>query len=157
MNTEQIKMIERWLYQYGQCKTRVRCLKLQLENVAYLQGMEYEKEKLSQTYKFSSSTENTTCKTDDLKAEIHSLETHLKTIEIAINSLGETEKKIIELKYFDKYRWFDISYEVNLSVARCKEVKNEAIYKIQGVLFGSRIMADLCPKYSQQTLFSVIL
>lgn len=156
-NLDQIKKIEKWLYQYQQCKTRIDCLRLQLENISYLQGMRYDEDKISKTYKFSSSTENTTCKIDDLKAEIHELETHLKIIELAINYLGETERKIVELKYFDRCRWFDISYEVNLSVARCKEIKNEALYKIQGIIFGSRIMADLCPKYSQQTLFSVIL
>lgn len=45
--------------------------------------------------------------------------------------LDSTEKRIIELKFFKKYRWWMVAETMNYSEKQCRRISNNAINKIR--------------------------
>lgn len=52
-------------------------------------------------------------------------------IDDLIEVLDSTERRIIELKYFKKYKWWMVADTVNYSEKQCRRISNRAIIKIR--------------------------
>lgn len=63
-------------------------------------------------------------------------------IDIAIDSLNEVEKKVIELKYRNKRKlsWNDISTVTNFCESYCrKQIKSRAVEQIARIVFANEV------------------
>lgn len=93
-------------------------------------------------------------KTENLLKNYNILESQIKvcddeklkekkeTIDIAIDSLNETEKKVIDLKYREKrkYSWNDISKKINFCESYCRyQIKLRALEQIANIVFANEV------------------
>lgn len=135
-----IKEVEKWLYNYNTFKTAIENLKIMyLEKEKELEDgrpIQYDKERLSKTNSFSSETEKKAIELATIKGRIEIMENKVKIIDNALNALNETEKKIIDLRYFKGEQWWKIAYSVAFSERWCKEIRRNAVKKIALSMFG---------------------
>lgn len=52
-------------------------------------------------------------------------------IDELIKVLDSTERQVIELKYFKKYKWWMVADTMNYSEKQCRRINNRAIIKIR--------------------------
>lgn len=110
------KKIEEVLKNYNLSIAKIKNIELDLEALELNFTTESDKEKLL-----------------NLKKE-KTLE--LEKINNAINNLDDKEKKIIQLRYFDKMTWIEISNEMNLSQTRSSVIRTKAINKMKNIFSG---------------------
>jgi DNA-directed RNA polymerase specialized sigma subunit len=130
---------ERWLYHLDALKTRIENLKQQYkekELEAEGEGIDYSKDKLCQTYKFNSQTENIAMSLAHTHMMIESLQSRVNILERSIEILNETERRIIDLKYFREEPWYNIAYQIQYSERQCRYIRTNAINKLAVAIFG---------------------
>ena len=133
------KRTERWLYHRSALIARIENLKREYKNKeleAEGEGIDYSKDKLCQTYKFNSTTENIAMALTQLNMMIESLQSRIDIMDRSLKTLSEDERKIVELKYFESQPWFNIAYEVKQSESTCKRHRKNAIEKLMFAIFG---------------------
>lgn len=133
------KQTERWLYHLDALKTRIKNLEQQYhekELEAEGEGIDYSKDKLCQTYKFNSQTENIGIDLVHTRMMIEGLQRRVEIMERSLNMLNDDERKIIELKYFQSQPWYNIAYEVKQSESTCKRHRVHAVKKLMFAIFG---------------------
>jgi DNA-directed RNA polymerase specialized sigma subunit len=130
---------EEWLYKLDALKERIKNLKMQYEETelkAQSSGIDYSKDKLSNTYAFNSSTENIGIKLAEIQQEIKEKENRITMLESGLNILNETERIIVINKYFKNEPWWKIAYICGYSESQAKRKRNYAIDKLSVALFG---------------------
>jgi DNA-directed RNA polymerase specialized sigma subunit len=136
---DKYKLTEHWLYKLNALKTRIINLEQQYkeqELQAECDGIDYSKDKLCQTFKFNSQTENVAVDLIHTEMMKKSLQTRVDMMERSLEMLNSTERKIIELKYFKNEPWFNIAYEVQYCERQCKNIRKNAIKKLTFAIFG---------------------
>lgn len=68
-----------------------------------------------------------------LENELDKLFTEKHIIEDLLETLNSFEKKIIELKYFKKYKWWMVADTVSYSEKQCRRICKKAIAKIHTI------------------------
>jgi DNA-directed RNA polymerase specialized sigma subunit len=134
------KQTEKWLYHLDALKTRIQNLKQQYkekEMEAEGEGIDYSKDKLCQTYKFNSTTENIGLSLVEIHMMIEGLQTRVEIMERSLEMLNTTEKRIIGMKYFKNEPWFNIAYEVQYSERQCRYIRTNAVKKLATAIFGA--------------------
>lgn len=132
------KQTEKWLYHLDALKTRIQNLKQQYkekESESEGEGLDYSKDKLCQTYKFNSTTENIGLELVHIHMMIDSLQKRVDMLERSMTILNDTERKIIELKYFKNEQWFNIAYQMQYSERQCRYIRTNAVMKLKTALF----------------------
>jgi ArpU family phage transcriptional regulator len=130
---------EEWLYKLDALKERIKNLKMQYEETelkAQSDGIDYSKDKLSNTYAFNSSTENIGIKLAEIQQEIKEQENRVTMLESGLSILNETEKSILTNKYLSNEPWWKIAYNCGYSERQCRRVRSKAIEKLSIALFG---------------------
>jgi ArpU family phage transcriptional regulator len=131
------KKTEKWLYNLDALKQRIENLKMyQSELLEAGAGIDYSKDKIGQTYKFNSATENTAEKRENIEQEIRDYETRVHMIVNALDILNDTERSIIESRYFNQEPWYNIGYKHKYSERQCKRIRTGAIIRLSMALFG---------------------
>jgi DNA-directed RNA polymerase specialized sigma subunit len=133
------KKTEKWLYNLDALRERIKNLKVYYEEVEMdtgCGGIDYSKDKISQTYKFNSSTENLAEKLADISRDIKKYENRVTMLECGFNILNTTERIIIQSKYFDNEPWYNIAYKMKYSERQCRYIRSDAIEKLSIALFG---------------------
>ena len=103
---------------------------------ATLQAMQYDKDIISATNKFSSSVENAVIERDKVisyyEQKIKNLEYIKRKINIALKRLTPEEYKLIELRYFSKepLTWVQIGNLMNFCKDNCMLFRNKTINKL---------------------------
>lgn len=136
---EHYKQTEAWLYKLNSLKVYVEKLKdeyAELEEIAEGKAVEYDQDKLCETYAFVSATENIALEMWKKATKIKHLNNRIAVLEKAMEILNNTEKQILKLKYFENQPWFNIAYQVQYSESHCKRIRNRAIRKLSIALFG---------------------
>lgn len=62
--------------------------------------------------------------------ELDELFRHKHEVDDLIECLDSTEKQIIELKYFKKYKWWMVAQSMNYCEKQCMRISNSAIKKM---------------------------
>jgi len=79
----------------------------------------------------------------DDKARIRSLKTEIKQIEIALSSLTEEEKYVLECKCIDQWKWIQVEIEFNekyrkngneITTEQLKKIKLKALRKMNTII-----------------------
>lgn len=133
-----IKETERWLYNYNTIKAGIENLKMLYEtkSTEIGSGLDTTKEHISPTYAFSSETENIAIDIIVMQQRIEHMETKIKVIDTALLGLNNTERTIVEMKYFEGCRWYQIAYKVGYEERQCRRIKNIVLEKLKISIFG---------------------
>lgn len=115
---------EGMLYNYKNLKAQIKNIELDIEervnDYNTLSAVQYDKDKISKTYKFNSEVENKVIdiesaqrdlksETNFLKAKKRSKEIQVERIDNILSVLTEEEYKLIELRYFKEMQFKDIA------------------------------------------------
>jgi DNA-directed RNA polymerase specialized sigma subunit len=133
------KKTERWYYRLNALKTRIENLKQEYaekELEATGEGIDYSKDKLSETYKFSSTTESIGIELAQIKMKIEMLQNKVDIMERSLRILNQTEIRIITMKYLQNEPWYKIAYEMKYNEAHCRRIRTHAIEKLKVAIFG---------------------
>jgi len=135
------KKTEQWLYKLNALKVYLEKLKQEyqeLEELAEGTAIEYDKDKLCETYQFSSNTENMALELYKKQTKIKHTKHRIDTLEKALSILSDTEREIIEQRYFAKEPWFNITYHVQYEERHCRRIRRRAIETLSVALFGDK-------------------
>lgn len=142
------KRTERALYEYKDLPLKIKSIDADiecLENDITLKAISYE-EKSGPTNAFNSSVENEVIRRDEkvseyitrLKRDKLLYKNRMIKIELALESLTEQERKLVELRYFTrpKYEWLKIGLELNIDGDWCMKLRNRIINKLSEFIFN---------------------
>lgn len=135
------------LYNYKTIDLKIKNIEIDIEclkNDISIKAINYE-EKVGPTNAFNSSVENEVIKREEkvaecierLEAEKFLLVCRKAKIENALKSLADTERKIIELKYFTKPKrtWLEIGLAVNMDKDHCRRKGKKLIHSLSDYIF----------------------
>lgn len=138
------KAIIEILEMYKMLEAEIRDLEYRIEELESIEqigitAINYDKERISKTYKFNSIVENTAISIADevklLQLEKIHKEILKKRIDNALNALNDDEKQVVILKFVEKMQWFRVSMEVCKSERSCKRIVSNAFEKLENILF----------------------
>ena len=128
------------LYNYKKLKAQIKNIELDIEerenDYSTLSAVQYDKDSLSKTYKFSSEVENKVIKLDHdnaseelkyLQAKKRSKEIQIERIDNMLSVLNEDEKKLIKIRYFDNIPYKDIADILCKSDSWLQELRKKII------------------------------
>lgn len=134
-NIRQITLI---LKQYKMLKSELENTKMIYEEFSkrehLLRPVDTTREALSKSYVINSSTEDSALSLINYKESIAKLELQISVIDTALKCLTEKEREIIQEKYIENSKWYEVSCKVGLSEKWCKELKNQAYTKLIRVI-----------------------
>lgn len=134
--------MERLLWDYRNIKAEIKNLELEIEaskeNYEGLIAVSY-KEKTAATNKFNSVVENEVLtrenKVLNLEKRKRIKEIQIEKVDNAIDTLSDNERRIIELRYFYRLQFKQISERLNLNETYCMQLKSKTLYKLETLVF----------------------
>lgn len=97
----------------------------------------------SSTYNVSSKIENALIKSDEKISNNSRAAQELKELDIALEALSELQRKIITMKYIDKYQWGIVEDRTGYSESHCKREGKAALIRMADILYGEESYVDL--------------
>ncbi|WP_294126206.1 DUF722 domain-containing protein [uncultured Clostridium sp.] len=145
MDKELFRKTEGILYDYNDLTNKIELLKAEIKEMEeQYQGcsaIQYE-EKTGSTNKFNSSVENEVMSREQklicYYKDLNKKQTLKRRLDIAIESLKEEEKQLVELRYTNKrtLSWNQIARALKYSVDYCrKDLRNRIIRKLADTIF----------------------
>lgn len=148
-NNNEYRAVESMLYNYNKTKAEIKNIELDIEeeenNYCTLSAVQYDRDSLSKTYKYSSEVENKVIEVDKnnvanhtrtLQAKKRSKEIQIERIDNALTVLNRFEEDIIKLRYFKEYQFKDIADELNTSEIWILKCRRKAINKMIPILIS---------------------
>jgi DNA-directed RNA polymerase specialized sigma subunit len=133
-----MNLIVHRLKAYKKLKAEIKSIDLEIEELHDSSnigpsGISYD-EKTGATNKFSSQTENQAITLADkvtlLEREKRSKEREIEKIDNALSILSDKERQVLEIKYINGCRWDTVTYKLDISYQRCKQIEEDAVKKI---------------------------
>lgn len=147
MKEDSFKKTEATLYMYKSLDIKIKNINIDIENLENditVKAVNFD-ERTASTNAFNSTVENEVIKRDEfIQEQLEILKAKLKyykdlkiKIEGALSQLTAIERKIVELRYFNKEKmnWIQISLEINLDKNYCITVKNKIIKKLHDLIY----------------------
>lgn len=97
----------------------------------------------SSTYNVSSKIENALIKSDEKISNSSRAAQELKELDIALEPLSELQRKIITMKYIDKYQWDIVADRTGYSESQCKREGKAGLTRMADILYGDKSYGDL--------------
>lgn len=138
-NYEKEQQIIRWLREYKAYKCSIENLNQLVIDIAEEgMGIDYSRDKIGQTNKFSSDVENKVIKLEkyDVERRIKSMSNVVNAIDKAMESLTDIEKQVITNRCINGLYFYQFCYQINVSERTTKRIKKEALKKMSIVIFG---------------------
>lgn len=144
-NDKFFRITEAKLYNYNQLKSDIRKLELDNEILEIeaserfdtVKGINYSREKVFSSCDISSEVETLVIDHEAIKNKMiknkKQIEIKLRKIKIidaALDSLDVIEKKIVELRYFNKETWHGVSKGTGYSISACQKRRVVIIEKL---------------------------
>ena len=145
------KGVERLLYSYPFLKANLATKENEIKAFEHdsIKGIDFDRISTSKTNGISHEVEDTAIlnikRIDSIKNDIDSLDTKIGMIDRALALLSPTQRKVIELKYFDKVSPTEICCSMNMSKSQVNVHKHRAIDAIKICFFGLKSLQDDCP------------
>ena len=138
---EQSQQINDWLKDYNAYKEGIKNLKILVYDIAEEgMGIDYSKDQISPTNKFSSDVENKVLRLDKAQIEkkIKAMSNVVNAIDTALSgdSLSEIEKEVIKNRCIKGLYYYQFCYKIGTSERSAKRIKKDAISKMRIVIFG---------------------
>lgn len=145
MNKQEFKRVENILNNYNTIKAIIKNQLLEIDIISKtyegISSISYE-EKTGPTYKITSSVESEMLKKEkkikELEIEIAANQKIITMVDNALDLLGSSERKLIELKYFNcnQLSWEQIGYTLGFSGDYCRtKLRNKVIEHMHYMLF----------------------
>lgn len=147
MNKDNFKRMEYTLYNYRNLEIKIKNIEIDinnLENDITIKAISYE-ERTGATNAFNSTVENEVIRRDEhVQEKISILKAKLKynkdlkvKIDGALEGLTDTEKSLIELRYFsrEKKKWAEIGMKLGFDMDYCVKLKNRVINKLSELIY----------------------
>lgn len=145
MDKELFRKTEGILYDYNDLTNKIELLKAEIkemeEEYEGCSAIQYE-EKTGSTNKFNSSVENEVMSREQrlicYYKDLNKKQTLKRRLDVAIESLKEEEKQLVELRYTNKrtLSWNQIARALKYSVDYCrKDLRNRIIRKLADTIF----------------------
>ncbi|WMJ79553.1 sigma factor-like helix-turn-helix DNA-binding protein [Clostridium sp. MB40-C1] len=136
------KKVEYLLYNYKNLKAEIKNIELEIESIAndYNSSLaiSYE-EKSAPTNKISSSVENKVVSKEEKIKYLQDIkrnkEIQVQKIDNALESLAERDKKVIELRYFEKISNKKLAERLDLTEQRVSEIKSIIVNNLIKLIF----------------------
>lgn len=138
-NYEKEQQIIDWLREYKAYKCSIDNLNQLIIDVAEEgMGIDYSRDKISTTNKFSSDVENKVIKLDKFNIEhrIKTMSNVINSIDKALESLTDMEKQVITNRCMNSMYYYQFCYKICTSERTAKRIKKEALKKMSIVIFG---------------------
>lgn len=139
------KRTEELLNNYKMLKISIDNMKQEIEEIKKegdtgVGSIEYDKEKVSPTFKITSQVEDIAIrnieKVERLQRRIEVTESKIQRIDNAIHGLNDIEMEVVQLKYIEGLKWWQVAYKIRYSERHCKRVRTDAIKKLAIGIFG---------------------
>lgn len=142
---DRYKGIKQILEEYKQHKADIEDIEVKIQELESIedlgpQAIDYAKDKICQTYKFSSETEDIAVRIADevtlLKLEKIHKESLMRKIDNAINTLDEIDRQIIRLRHLSdkKVEWYKVTSTVHMSDTQCRVRGKRALKELEDKL-----------------------
>ena len=139
MATDEYKRTEKWLYRYKDLPSAIKQYNLQIEavknNIRGCGAIEYDSDRLSQSYNISKTVENEVIlrekKIEELESKKRVLEIHKEKLDIAINNFNHEQTEIFKYVYLKvKPEWTvrRIVRELAISQSTFYRIKKELVH-----------------------------
>lgn len=145
MNKELFRKTEGILYEYNDLTNKIELLRAEIkemeEEYKGCSAIQYE-EKTGNTNKFNSSVENEVISREQKLVyyykDLNRKQTLKRRLDVAIESLKDEEKQLVELRYTNKriLSWNQIARALKYSVDYCrKDLRSRTIRKLADTIF----------------------
>ncbi|MEY8001191.1 sigma factor-like helix-turn-helix DNA-binding protein [Clostridium sp. Mt-5] len=140
------RKLEGILYNYKNIKAEIKNIDLDMEDLQQeytgCGSITYE-EKAAPTNKFNSSVENEIISKEKQISYLQNMRDGKKRlidkIDNALDALSENERKLIELRYFDKLHFKEVAIRLNINDTYCMQFKSKVINKLIPMIFIIKI------------------
>jgi hypothetical protein len=131
------------LSNYNQIKAEIQDLNIKLKTIKDLEdiglkSIDYSRDKLSQTYRFTSVTEegaiNIVDKETAIKAMILDKQSIIDRLDNALSSLTEDEQQIIRSKIIQGRQWWQVAAATHQCERQCRRIAQAGISKVHTIL-----------------------
>ena len=119
---------------YKSNQAKIQMLKLDLDGLSMLPDVDTSQPAGGKTYKFHSSTEDAAIKKNKIENKIRAIQTQMTKLDIALDSLQETQRDILILKYIDGYSWRHVSNKRRMPIRTCRNISFKALQEMRKVL-----------------------
>lgn len=133
------QQINEWLGEYESYKEGIKNLKILVYDIAEEgMGIDYSKDQISPTNKFSSDVENKVLRLDKLQIEkkIKAMSNVVSSLDRALDRLTDIEREVIINRCVKGRYYYQFCYKIGASERTAKRIKKAAIKKMCIVMFG---------------------
>ncbi len=102
-------------------------------------SIDFTREKVSETYKIISSTEENAIKLYKVNAIIKSLKNKINTVEGNLNKLCEIDRSFLALRYIECWRIKNIAKLYNYSYDHTRKIMRKALFRLRDEVFNNLI------------------
>ncbi|HOO13445.1 MAG TPA: hypothetical protein PK684_10880 [Bacillota bacterium] len=132
---------ERWLRSYPYWKKAVISLQRQYGLRAQADAKVIATDTITggKTNKVHSTVEDLILNLEDIAERKNNLEAKIQLVESAMELLTPVERKIIELRYFDRFSWWLVAAEVGYTDRHCKSIRTRVVHRLKAAIFGEDV------------------
>lgn len=137
-NNNESKIVE-MLRQYKYVKASITYLEETILDIVEAGlGISYSNDVISKTNKINSTVEIAVIKIDkqDLDIKIKSMKNTINSIDAALDSLTEVERKIIVNRCIEKLHYYEFIHTIFMCERTAKRLKKQALKKMSIIVFG---------------------
>jgi RNA polymerase sigma factor (sigma-70 family) len=136
------RKLEGILYNYKNINAEIKNIDIEIIDLRIdytgCEAIRYE-EKSAPTNKFNSSVENEIVSKEKqikyLRNRRNSKQRLINKIDNALETLPEKERKLIELRYFNKLHFKEVALRLNINATYCMQLKSKVINKLIPIIF----------------------
>jgi RNA polymerase sigma factor (sigma-70 family) len=136
------KKAEWLLYNYKKLKAEIKNIDIEIEDIKNtyvgVSAIDISKDNLSKTYKITSIIENEILDKERRIERLESIklkkENQVKKVDNALEILNEDDRKIIELRYFERIPNYKVAQRFNMTEEGCSARKRRIVENIKDIL-----------------------
>jgi RNA polymerase sigma factor (sigma-70 family) len=130
----------KWLKRYPDWKVAIANLERQYqyrkETGDRVSAIPTTKIRSGKTHKVYNIPEETVLSLEEILERKAEIEVKVQIIESAMELLDETQRKVIELKYFKRYRGWQVAQAIGFTERQCRNIRTEAVQILHKAMFG---------------------
>ena len=136
------KSVEKLLYNYKKLKAEIKNIDIEIEDIKNtyvgVSAIDISKDNLSKTYKTTSIIENEILDKERRIERLESIklkkENQVKKVDNALETLTEEDRKLIELRYFERLPNYKVAMIFDMTEEGCSARKRRIVESIKDIL-----------------------
>lgn len=130
--------VESFLSHYDTAKAILKSMELELKNIeeTIIGSIDYSKDSTGKTNKFNSEVENLINKKETLTTRLGNLKKYLDKVEIAMDTLDEVERKVIDFKVIQGKYYYEFADKLKITPRKAQSIKTKVIDKMVSIIYA---------------------